>query len=83
VTGRIDIGARILAPGETRPPCRTIGYVTSAAETPGAGNIALALIEGGAGRMGDTVRLFADGQSAEAEICAPVFYDAANERLRA
>ena len=83
VKGRIDIGARILAPGETRPPCRTIGYVTSAAETPGAGNIALALIEGGAGRMGEIVRLYAEGQIAYAEICTPVFYDAANERLRA
>ncbi len=83
VTGRIDIGARILAPGETRPPCRTIGYVTSAAETPGAGNIALALIEGGTERMGETVRFYAEGQIAEAEICTPVFYDAANERLRA
>lgn len=82
VAGRIMVGGRILAPGETRIPCRTIGNVTSACDSPEAGNIALALIEGGARRMGEVVRIHADGTITEAEICNPVFIDPENERLR-
>jgi len=81
LSGRIEIGGRIMAPGETSVPCKTVGNVTSACDSPSAGNIAMALIEGGAKRMGETVRIYADGKVTEAEICSPVFVDPDNERL--
>lgn len=78
----LPIGGRILAPGMERPPCPTIGYVTSACVSPAAGNIGMALLERGAERMGETVRIYDDGQIIEAEICSPVFVDPNNERLQ-
>lgn len=83
VSGRIEIGGRIMAPGATQVPCRTIGNVTSACDSPTVGNIGMALIEGGSRRMGETVKIFASGTISEAEICSPVFVDSKNERLHA
>jgi len=81
--GEIEIGGRILAPGETTPPCDTIGYVSSAATTQQCGNIGMALIEAGMKRQGETVSIFSNGQISTAEICSPVFIDPENKRLLA
>ena len=78
----MPIGGRILAVDTIRPPCATVGYVTSACIRPLAGNIGMALIERGSERMGETVRIFNDGWIVEAVICPPVFVDPGNERLR-
>lgn len=81
-TGPLPIGGRVLAPGMTRPPCPSVGYVTSACTSPSAGYIGMALVERGAERMGESVRVYGDGQIVEAEICSPVFVDSKNERLQ-
>lgn len=83
IRGQVSVGGRILADGHHRVPCPSIGYVTSACESPWAGNIGMALIEDGFRRIGDRVKIFAGGQVSEAEICTPVFVDPKNERLRA
>lgn len=83
VNGRLRVGGRIMAPGETAPPCATEGYVTSScySQTLG-GHIGLALIRRGRSRKGETVRIADAGAVVEAEICAPTFYDPENRRLR-
>jgi len=83
VEGVIRIGARVLAKDALAPPCATVGYVSSAATTEACGNIGMALIEDGAMRMGEVVRISGEGQIAQAEISSPVFLDPGNERLRA
>ena len=81
--GQLAVGGRILAAGETAPPCRTDGYVSSACYSPTLdASIGLALIERGASRLGETVRISDRGAIIEAEICSPVFYDPENERLK-
>lgn len=80
---QLVVGGRILAAGETAPPCRTDGYVSSACYSPTLdASIGLALIERGASRLGETVRISDRGAIIEAEICSPVFYDPENERLK-
>jgi sarcosine oxidase subunit alpha len=83
VDGRIEVGARVLAPRFSSPPCPTEGYVTSACRSPAAGTtIGLALVERGFERRGEEVSLYSMGRIARARIVAPVFYDPANERVR-
>ena len=83
IKGTIRIGGRILADGYSQIPCPTVGNVTSACDSPWAGNIGMALIENGSNRTGDTVLIYAEGEVCEAEICSPVFLDPENERLQA
>lgn len=83
VDAPIKIGGRILADGYAQIPCPSIGNVTSACDSPLAGNIAMALIEGGSKRMGEKVKIYAEGKVIEAEVCSPVFVDPKNERLHA
>lgn len=81
--GRLEVGARVLKPGNSAPPCPTEGYVTSACESPSAGHsIGLALIERGFQRKGEEITLFSSGRAVRARIVDPVFYDPENERLR-
>lgn len=83
VDAPIKIGGRILADGYAQIPCPTIGNVTSVCDSPSVGNIAMALIEGGSKRMGQKVKIYAEGRVTEAEVCSPVFVDPKNERLHA
>ncbi len=84
VSGGMRVGGRILADGATQPPCQTEGYVTSACWSPSLGcDVALALIENGSKRLGQTVRIYDAGRIIEAEICRPGLYDPDNERLMA
>ncbi|WGF89024.1 sarcosine oxidase subunit alpha family protein [Marinivivus vitaminiproducens] len=78
-------GAQLTADGRTEAPVPMIGHVTSAywSETLGR-SIALALLEAGGERHGETV--FAHAGSGAPVACvvqAPVFYDPAGERLHA
>lgn len=81
--GHLAVGGRIVAAEETTPPCRTDGFVSSACYSPTLdASIGLALLERGANRHGETVRIIDGGQVIEAKICSPVFYDPDNERLK-
>ncbi|MGB6116900.1 MAG: 2Fe-2S iron-sulfur cluster-binding protein [Mesorhizobium sp.] len=61
---------------------RSIGFVTSSYDSPGLGRpIALGLIERGASRHGETIRLRHLGKEREATICAPCAFDPEGARL--
>jgi sarcosine oxidase subunit alpha len=63
-------------------PRRSLGFVTSSHVGPALGRpIALALLEGGRARIGETVRLFDDGMVREAVVTAPCAFDPKGERL--
>jgi sarcosine oxidase subunit alpha len=82
--GPLEVGGRVLASGEVRPPCRTEGYVTSACDSPAVRqSVGLALIERGHSRDGETVSVYSRGRTIQCRITSPVFFDPANERLRA
>jgi sarcosine oxidase subunit alpha len=76
----LPIGGRVLVDKE-KPPCTSVGYVTSACTSPSAGNIGMALIKNGDQRLGETVRIYDNGQVISATICTPTFIDEKNERL--
>jgi sarcosine oxidase subunit alpha len=81
--GILEVGARVLVAGSTKPPCPTDGYVTSACFSPSVGkSVGLALIERGRSRHGETVSSYSHGQIVRCEITPPIFYDRANERLQ-
>ena len=67
------------APGDKM---RTIGHVTSTYFSPTLDrSIAMALIEGGAGRMGETLSFpLEGGKVMKARIVDPVFYDSQGAR---
>jgi sarcosine oxidase, subunit alpha len=82
--GVLQVGGRILTPGESKPPCATEGYITSACFSPSVGeSIGLALIRDGHARHGETVLAYCAGSIVPCRISSPVFYDPGNERLRA
>ena len=63
---------------------RSLGYVTSSYVSPTLERpIALALVEKGASRMGETVNVWHLGETREAVISSPVFFDPDGERLHA
>ena len=82
--GVLQVGGRILTPGESKPPCATEGYITSACLSPSVGkSIGLALIRNGHARHGETVLAYCGGTVVPCRISSPVFYDPGNERLQA
>ena len=81
---RVPEGAQIVSELRRRPPMQMIGHVTSAYDSATLGKpIALALIERGRERMGETVAipLTMEGRVVKAKIVNSVFYDPAGERL--
>ncbi|MEX2200478.1 MAG: glycine cleavage T C-terminal barrel domain-containing protein, partial [Dongiaceae bacterium] len=59
------------------------GYVSSSYFSPNCGrSIALAMIDDGRRRMGDTVALPLEDRTIRAKIVSPVFFDPEGERLR-
>jgi len=63
-------------------PAHALGHVTSAYRSQALGRtIALALVEGGRSRIGETVDVPMPSGRVPAEIVDAVFYDRANERL--
>ncbi|NMG00441.1 hypothetical protein GPA27_23970, partial [Aromatoleum toluolicum] len=75
-------GAQIVLEKEIRIPMPMVGHVTSSYFSPTLGHsFALAVVKGGAQRMGQTVYLpMADGRVHAAEVVSPVFYDAEGAR---
>ncbi len=79
--GILPTGAHLVTPGN-KP--RSIGIITSSYDSPTLGKpVALALLEGGAGRHGEKVSIWHLGHSLEAEICLPCFFDPQGDRLNA
>jgi sarcosine oxidase subunit alpha len=80
----LDEGAQIL-PGEHYAiPVRSIGHVTSSYRSPILErSIALALVEDGRARLGQTLWVPMPGRAIEVEVTTPVFFDPTNERLDA
>jgi sarcosine oxidase subunit alpha len=75
-------GAYAVAEVKPQPPMKMIGQVTSSYWSPTLErSIAMALIEGGLDKMGDTISFpLEGGKVVEAKIVSPVFLDAEGER---
>ncbi len=59
------------------------GHVTSSYWSPILGrSIAMAVLEGGHGRHGDTVTISLANKNVRAVVGKPIFYDPAGEKLR-
>ena len=75
-------GAHIVENPGAAPPVPMIGHVTSSYHSANLGHsIALALVKGGRGRLGETVNVALDGGTARAVLRDPVFFDAEGSRL--
>jgi sarcosine oxidase subunit alpha len=73
-----------MAQADSVAPARPLGHVTSSYYSPILGHsIALALVAGGRGRMGETLYVPQRGGSAPVQVSSTVFYDAAGARLNA
>lgn len=79
--GAFEIGAHVLAEDVTAPG-RTQGWLTSSIHSPTLGRpIAMALVERGTMRIGETVQVWNLGKGRPARIVDPRFYDPEGERL--
>jgi sarcosine oxidase subunit alpha len=80
----LEEGAQVAAkPGE-KPPMHLIGHVTSSYASSVLGHsIAIAAIEGGRGRIGQTLYVPMPGGDLEVEVTSPVFYDPEGARINA
>ena len=78
-------GAYAVREVKDRSPMEMIGQVTSTYMSPSLGrSIAMALIENGRARMGETLSFpLEDGKVARARIVDPVFYDKEGAKLNA
>ncbi len=78
-------GTQLVPERRVQIPAPMVGHVSSSYWSTAAGrSIALALVKGGQQRMGQTVHAaLADGSTAPARICKPVFYDPDGERQNA
>ncbi len=76
-------GAHAVAAVNVKPPMKTIGHVTSSYLSPTLGrSIAMALIENGRARMGDTISFpLEGGKVVKAKIVDHVFYDKEGGRI--
>ncbi len=69
-------GAHAVRAVKDKPPMQTIGHVTSSYRSPTLSrSIAMALIENGRARMGETLSFPLEGKVVRAKIVDPVFYD--------
>ncbi|HUR44045.1 MAG TPA: sarcosine oxidase subunit alpha family protein [Aestuariivirga sp.] len=69
-------GAYAVKIAKDKPPMEMIGQVTSTYHSPTLGrSIAMALIQNGRARMGETLRFPIEGKVVSAKIVDPVFYD--------
>ncbi|WP_447766187.1 glycine cleavage T C-terminal barrel domain-containing protein [Sphingopyxis panaciterrae] len=76
----LEVGAHVLPAGATEKH-RTQGWVTSSVHSPTLDRpIAMALVERGRDRMGETVRVWDLGQWRSARIADPRFFDPSGER---
>ncbi len=78
----LEEGAQITPTADPARGTHAIGHVTSAYRSPTLkAPIALALVEGGRARMGETVFVPMPGGAIPARIVSPVFHDAEGKRL--
>jgi sarcosine oxidase subunit alpha len=79
----LEEGAQIVSDPHQSLPMKMVGHVTSSYWSEVLGqSIAMALIEGGQDRMGETIYIPMPEGVLEAEICSSVFYDPAGDRLK-
>ncbi|MBJ3764518.1 sarcosine oxidase subunit alpha [Maribius pontilimi] len=80
---KLEEGAQIVLDPDQPKPMVIVGHVTSSYNSDAAGRpIALALIEGGQGKMGETVHIPMPDRTIAAKITSPQFYDPNNDRLK-
>ncbi|WP_372053306.1 sarcosine oxidase subunit alpha (plasmid) [Tistrella mobilis] len=80
---RLEEGAQIVLDPARPVPMKMVGHVTSSYQSATLGRpIALALLEGGHDRMGETVFIPMPDRVIEAEVTGTVFYDPAGDRLK-
>jgi sarcosine oxidase subunit alpha len=80
----LEEGAQVAATAGQRPPMQLIGHVTSSYASSVLGHsIALALIEGGRARLGQTLFVPMPGRELEVEVTSSVFYDPTGARINA
>jgi len=80
----LEEGAQIVLDPNQSVPMRMVGHVTSSYWSATLGrSIALAVIEGGRARQGETVHIPMPGRMHAANIVGTVFYDPENKRLSA
>jgi sarcosine oxidase, subunit alpha len=80
----LEEGAQVAAVAGQRPPMQLIGHITSSYASSVLGHsIALALIEGGRARLGQTLFVPMPGRELEVEVTSPVFYDPSGARINA
>lgn len=78
----LEEGAQIVADPGQPIPMKMIGHVTSSYWSSTLGrSIALALVEGGQGRMGETLYVPMPGRTIPARVSGMVFYDPEGSRL--
>lgn len=79
----LEEGAQIVADSTRSIPMKMIGHVTSSYWSDAMGrSIALAVVEGGSDRMGDTLHVPMPQGTLSVKVTGPVFYDPEGERLK-
>ncbi|TCO70066.1 sarcosine oxidase subunit alpha family protein [Rhodovulum euryhalinum] len=79
----LEEGAQIVADPRQPVPMRMIGHVTSSYRSGALGrSIALALVEGGHGRMGETLHVPMPGKTHAVRVTGVTFYDPEGARLK-
>jgi len=80
----LEEGAQIVLDPKQPLPMRMVGHVTSSYWSTTLGrSIAMAVIEGGRARQGETIYVPMPGRTHEAKIVGTVFFDPENKRLSA
>ena len=78
----LEEGAQIVADPNQSIPMKMIGHVTSSYWSAALGrSIAMALVAGGQGRMGETLHIPMPGKTHAAKVSGMVFYDPTGARL--
>lgn len=82
--GALPIGAHVVDPSESAERRRSHGWVTSTCLSPTLGRpVALAMVENGRARLGETVTLVSTAGKRSARIAAPCAFDPEGARLNA
>lgn len=80
---KLEEGAQIVLDPDQPIPMKMVGHVTSSYHSDAVGRpIALALLEGGQERMGETVHIPMPDRTIAAEVTGMIFIDPENNRLK-
>jgi sarcosine oxidase subunit alpha len=78
----LEEGAQVAPEAGLKPPFKPIGHITSSYHSPILKrSIALAMINGGRARMGQTLYVSMPGGDIPVQVTSPVFYDSEGSRL--